>query len=167
MIKTVFAPEAYKNFLAFDIGRNTAVAQFVNGQLLYTDIMRCPKEIKDKRHATTWLREAFVECLETLNQFNGAFSGVFIEGIQVYSSSAKSMKSAFKGDLIFLAELSGVFLAEASRFTPNAHILLPREWRGNMKDEVVVRRIQRATGQTFREHESDAVGIGLSVLGKL
>lgn len=156
-------PCEFENFVSVDVGLHTAVAQFINSKLVFADVAHCPKEIKEKSPRIKRLRGAFVELLEQCRPFNA----IFIEGIQVYSSSSTSQAAAYRGDTVFTAELVGVFYAEALRFCDKVHIVLPRQWRGNMSNEVVENRVCRALGRKFPEHVGDAVGIGLSVLGKL
>lgn len=165
MVSKHFQLEPYEmnDFVAVDVGLHTAVAHFVRGILAFTDVVHCPKEIKEKSPRIKRMRGAFVEMLEQCKPLNA----IFIEGIQIYSSSATSQAAAYKGDTVFTAELVGVYYAEALRFCDKVHIVLPRQWRGNMSNEVVNNRVMRATGTKFPEHIGDAVGIGLSVLGKL
>jgi hypothetical protein len=151
-----------------DPGLNTALAYFDEGTLKTTDIFKCPKDKKgsdsvSRKEQLHLMGKEFQRMLSNIP----SYTTVFIEGVQVYSSSMKSCVAAFRGDTVFLSQLVGVYMHICDTLGKNVYILLPREWRGNMPDAVVVERIKRRLGVVYPEHISDAVGIGLSVLGRL
>lgn len=152
--------------LACDPGWHTAIARLSGGVVLATDIVNCPKKLSGKRsEQLDFMRLAFRDMLQKAGA--GDVDLILLEGVQIYSNSIKSQVAAFRGDTVALATLVGVYVSVAKDFCENVQIVLPREWRGSMKDEVVVNRIRRATGMEYPEHISDAVGIGLSAFGKL
>ncbi len=79
-------------------------------------------------------------------------------------------------DLLGLALVDGALLACIS--TPNAQLVLPREWKGTVKKDVMCRRIEsrltpieqrrlKDVKKSVRHNMVDAVGIGLWALGRL
>ena len=93
---------------------------------------------------------------------------VVLEYPQLYSASAKSLGSSERGDLFILTYLIGGLAEQVRLKCVNGPILVyPREWKGQMGKDVVDRRIKRALKKEYRDHESDAVGIGLAIQGVL
>ena len=153
--------------LACDPGWHTAIAVLRCGQVVRTDIANCPKKLSGNRmEQTEYMRLQFISMLQmAFDLYNPSL--VLLEGVQIYSNSIKSQVAAFRGDTVALATLVGVYVSVAKDFCENVQIVLPREWRGSMSDQVVLNRVKRATGVDYPEHISDAVGIGLSAFGKL
>lgn len=154
----------FTRFVAVDPGWHTAFAVFAKGELNETRIENCPVKLKSDREAQIkYMIDTFRRVLKDI----GAFDALILEGVQVYSSSVKSQIAAYRGDTVALAQLVGAYTSIGYEMCNEVHVVLPREWRGTMPDGVVVNRVKRATGGTYPEHISDAVGIGLSALGKL
>ena len=91
----------------------------------------------------------------------------FIEMPELWSGSALSQAAAARGDLFKLSFLVGSIYTALTMVNVDSTILLPREWKGQLKKEMVDRRIWKALNKKFPNHISDAVGIGLFVIGKL
>jgi hypothetical protein len=68
-----------------------------------------------------------------------------------------------RGALHLLGWIVGGYAARSRDFL----LIRPREWKGNMEATAVELRVRRATGQTYREHEREAVGLGLGWMGAL
>ena len=153
--------------ISCDPGWHTAIAIVNGADVLHTAIANCPKKLSGQRmEQMEYMRQEFKKMLDWACLLHQP-ELILLEGVQIYSNSVKSQVAAFRGDTVALATLVGVYVSEAKAYCENVKIVLPREWRGSMKDEVVVNRVRRATGKDFPEHVSDAVGIGLSAFGKL
>lgn len=166
MIKGIEIPPN-ATILACDPGWHTAIAVLRCGQVVRAYIANCPKKLSGQRmEQTEFMRQQFKTMLQAAFMLYSP-SLVLLEGVQIYSNSVKSQVAAFRGDTVALATLVGVYVSVAKDFCENVQIVLPREWRGSMSDQVVLNRVKRATGEDYPEHISDAVGIGLSAFGKL
>jgi Holliday junction resolvasome RuvABC endonuclease subunit len=88
---------------------------------------------------------------------------VVIEDVRVYGSSAVSMASATRGDLIGLARLVGGY-CECCRGRSIRYQLIPAvAWKGQMPDAAVRVHVQTVLGREYKsEHVISALGIGLS-----
>lgn len=106
-------------------------------------------------------------------QFRGYIIGwkpqtVVIEWPEVWSDSGKSMASATKGDLGKLYFLIGGFAEACRRLVPCEPLLIaPREWKGQLPKEVVLDRVEKRLGFRPRDHEGDAIGMGMAAMGFL
>ena len=107
------------------------------------------------------------EWLVTFVQIH-AVEYVVIEFVELWGDSARSMQAAKKGDLFRLAYLVGA-LGEATYALCDrrAVIATPTLWKGDMPKPVMKRRVRRALHRRYKEHEYDAVAMGLRIMGKL
>jgi len=95
----------------------------------------------------------------------GAF---YLELPQVFSGSAVSHAAATKGDLFTLAALCGILAREAWGFGWTPVFMSPVEWKGQLNKKALGLRIARViTDRIYRNHEADAVGMGLYLAGRL
>lgn len=110
------------------------------------------------------LRRAFwAEC-----QVHVPIQRIVIEFPELFASSAKSTASASKGNLFQLTYLVGLLGAVAADYTGEPpELITPRQWKGQLPKEVVIRRMLRAYGHEYSSHAADAVGIGLHLQGGL
>lgn len=90
---------------------------------------------------------------------------VYVERMELYAS-AKSMASFFKGDVIHVQSVSAGIAALCCSLNIDFKFVTPRQWLGNMDYIAVNRRIERINGKRYPDHISDAVGMGLSLMGK-
>lgn len=94
---------------------------------------------------------------------------VCIEMPEYWTSSAKSFASMSKGDSLKLMYLVGAFAQICETFTQEPPVcIVPAAWKGQLPKKVVIRRIQnrfRNEADKIRDHEADAVGMGLSAQG--
>lgn len=88
---------------------------------------------------------------------------VVIEMPELWEGDVRSYASTSSGSLFKLAVLCG-FLGrtfQGSRIT----FVSPQQWKGQLPKDVVMRRVLKKTGlKKVRDHECDAIGLGLWVL---
>mgnify|MGYP001810001885 CR=1 FL=1 len=88
-------------------------------------------------------------------------------GSAVSHASAAAGKDGDPGDLFKLTYLVGQLGYLTKKMTGNLPVLiLPYEWKGQMPKEVVLERIA-AYGIQAKDHEGDAIGMGLAAQGAL
>ena len=94
---------------------------------------------------------------------------VVFEMPEVWLGSATSAAAAGKGDLLKLAFLVGAMAETANVAGCRLPVLIsPRDWKGQLPKDAVIRRIRRVIPDaTTRDHEADAVGMGLAAQGLL
>jgi len=112
-------------------------------------------------------------------EFAGVLSAVnpeevVLEMSALWSGSAKSYASAThhaKGevaDLFKLTFLIGGLASVAREYTNKIPTLIsPQDWKGQLPKNVVISRLESAFGKKYRDHEADAVGMGLAAQGGL
>lgn len=91
---------------------------------------------------------------------------VYIESAEGRADAA-GMQAAMGGSVIILSYVIGVYRALCWQHGIDCKFILRRKWAGQLSDVAVGKRIERVTGRVYREHERDAVGMGLSIAGKL
>lgn len=128
----------------------------------FTEVIRAPKNEK-------WDNAQWSICASVRGAMVGCgVKDVVIELPELWAGSAVSMASASKGDLFKLCLLVGGLCQIAREHTGNLPILVtPQEWKGQLPKDVVLKRVEKAFNKTFRNHEGDAVGMGLSAQGGL
>jgi len=100
---------------------------------------------------------------------------VVLEMGELWGGSARShasvthkSKKGEPSDLHKLIYLIGGLASEAREKTNKIPILIPVQgWKGQLPKEVVIKRLESAFGKTYKNHEADAVGMGLSDQGGL
>lgn len=93
---------------------------------------------------------------------------VYIEGVEFWEGSFKSVTAAKRQNLSKLAYLVGGFANEARRRGIETRLLPARIWKGQMSNDVLKRKILRINGEDYAsDHIDNAVGIGLSRMGLL
>ena len=95
-----------------------------------------------------------------------------IELPEVWGSNQKSYTSATRGDLGKLYVLCGMLYSVCSdiQTVESVQFITANEWKGQLPKKVVEQRIQRFIPNKLKqrkltEHEVDAIGLGLYVLG--
>jgi len=98
----------------------------------------------------------------------GSACGIVIEFPMVWAGSAKSLSSAERGDLFKLSYLIGGLGSRVALATGREpRLVTPNEWKGQLPKRVVVQRVEKLTGIAFADHEADACGIGMYLIGSL
>lgn len=93
---------------------------------------------------------------------------VVLEFPEMWGGDAKSMQSAQRGDLFKLAYLTGGLGEIARRSGARLPVLVfPREWKGQLPKDVVIKRIQNVLDVKPKDHEADAIGMGVAAQGLL
>jgi hypothetical protein len=87
----------------------------------------------------------------------------------LWGASSKSQTAASQGDLFKLSFLCGAIHMAASLNNINVYLFSPQEWKGQLPKDCVIRRIQRQfMGMRVpKDHEADAIGMGLAAQGLL
>jgi Holliday junction resolvasome RuvABC endonuclease subunit len=85
-----------------------------------------------------------------------------VEFPEFWKGSKRSLASAHTGSLVKLCVLTGVLYEVIQRYSYETLFVKPREWKGNLPKDVVDLRIYEAIGKRYKNHVSDAVGIGLN-----
>jgi len=123
----------------------------------------------DKDHRVSWQHKVVWYSNQLrIELCNYNLTNAYIEMPEFWTRSAKSYASTKQGNLFKLAYLVGAIgdmLYMHHSIIPE--LLAPSKWKGQLSKSVVDKRIRRAIGKNYPEHVSDAVGIGLSVQGKL
>lgn len=157
-------------FLTVDPGDKT-------GWALFDDRYKRPRETGEIKVTPTMVRELKIE--EKLKhqwaQFdnligytNKDLDHVYIEGTRVYGGSQISMISAVRGDLINLTLMIGGYAAICNEHNVPFSIITASKWKGQLTKEATAAQVLHVTGEKYAsEHITDAVGIGLHVLGLL
>lgn len=93
---------------------------------------------------------------------------VYIEGVEFWEGSMKSMTAAKRQNLSKLSYLVGGFANEARRRGMETRIIPARIWKGQMSNKILKERIYRINGQYYdSDHIDNAVGLGMSRMGLL
>ena len=134
-----------------------------------TGVVKLSKADGEKHWMTraVMISSQFGAKLQELVPKEGARATVMVELPEFYSGSAVSHAASVKGDLTILTALSGMILRVAWDCGWNAGALSPTEWKGQMNKKALKARIGRTLGTVYRNHEADAVGMGLHLAGQL
>lgn len=154
----------FNRVLTIDPGDNTALAYW-NGDLYPdTKIISLKPTVRrtfTREEQLVLMWDKFEHKLRRYPTINTAY----IEGVQVWAGSLKSLTAARKGTLMKLTYLIGGYCKVMDNLDIEFHIINPQEWKGQLSKQAVANRIKRITGNTYNtEHETDAVGIGLSMM---
>jgi hypothetical protein len=88
-------------------------------------------------------------------------------GNAISHASAISGKDGEPGDLFKLAYLLGGLGTAVADLTGNQPVLvMPYEWKGQLPKEVILERLD-SWGIKAKDHEADAIGMGLAAQGRL
>lgn len=150
-------------FMTIDSGLNMGWAFAEFGAVQLTGVRRCHRDFATREHKVMWA-EGEISLL--LREYKPHV--VVIESQELWGASADSYASGIRGDLFLLAYMTGAMAGACSSAGVTFRLLAPREWKGQMNKQTVKKRIARALdGEKFPNHAEDAVGMALSLLGKL
>jgi len=96
---------------------------------------------------------------------------VVVEGQELWSSSGTSQASVGKGDMFKTAYLVGMIGHTVHGGRCICRLVPPSQWKGQLSKQAVVKRIKRRLPDVedacLADHVSDAVGLGLFLMGGL
>jgi len=126
------------------------------------------KEIRILEDQLAYLWKLFSENFSLLLDKYHNTKYVFLEGVEFWEGSLKSVTAAKRQNLMKLAYLVGGYANEARSRGVEVRILPARQWKGQMSNKVLEKRVLSINGQFYEsEHILNAVGIGLSRMGLL
>jgi len=149
------------DFLSIDPGVNTGWAYWKRGVKVpaKTGIFRIDKDDKTPIEKLKTLAHNYRKLVDFFCP-----GAIIIEDCEYRGNSRKGQASAASGALALLSKIVGGYAMMPERPT----ILIPAiQWKGNLPGTVVDQRVHRETGIHYREHEREAVGIGLHVWERL
>lgn len=160
----IFKEKLLKNFLTIDPGNYTGYAYFINNKLSVSGSFTFDKKIKGMSKQFEHLNSCFTGLLNSLEP-----EKVFIEDLQLYGNSSKSLISGLSGDLFKVAKVTGLYVSQCLIRNIPFEYLKPNKWKGQMNKQIVENRVKRVYPKLrfSNDHEMDAVGIGLHITGEL
>ena len=160
MKQKILIPELV-SCVTIDPGKNTGIA-FWGGTFFpststinYKDVIRA-----NLSEYIEYMTDSLHDLLSAHNTF---YNFIQIEGVVVWDSSAKSMASATRGDLITLSYLVGAYIVVAQEFTKEVRIKTATQWKGQLSKEGTAARVKRINKHTYEnDHVTDAVAMGFA-----
>jgi hypothetical protein len=153
--------------LTVDPGIHTGIAHFPWPKTSVPTIYECNAgkgKIEDKLES---LHGQFQEAITLANEERTVVD-CYIEGVEWWEGDLISRTAGSRGNLSFLAYIVGVYSSVCVVNNIKVHLVLAREWKGQMSKEVTAERVRRVNGLTYKSpHITDAVGIGFSLQGVL
>jgi len=93
---------------------------------------------------------------------------IILEGVELWAGNLRSLTSASRGNLFKLSYIVGMYARNALHYGSGFRIIPASQWKGQLKDPMVMKRVTNLTGIEFKkseQHVCDAIGIGLSHMG--
>lgn len=163
-------PPEPKTLVCFDPGiRVAGLAIFVDKKLTWAGIVRNSEQTERGPYAWIRMADAVNEQLQDISA-----DRIVVEVPQVYR------QSSWKGDPADLIELAGVNGAVVASVMAGSHRgYLPREWKKQVRKDVMLRRIMSrlspeeqaafddSVPESLKHNAIDAAGLGLFELGRL
>ena len=156
--------QTFKRTLTVDVGDHTGWA-FWNGKQEPTEwgMLVLDKHIQGMELQLRYMQIQFKNLLEELKPVL-----CILEGVEFWANDLRSLTSAKRGNLSKLAYLVGMYGASCFERHIDARIIPAREWKGQLKDPMVLSRVQNLMGLQLKkseQHIADAIGMGLSLQG--
>lgn len=153
--------------MTIDPGWNTGIGKWLGNSLIPdTDIIIAPN-VDNALQKMYYSTNKFGE---HLRRFKPRL--VMLEGTSFWADSLKSRASFSRGDAINLTYLIGNYIRECHSQNIKVQVILAQDWKGQMTDEMVKRRVDRRIAMDYKKiyggfwpHVTDAVGIGLWMIG--
>jgi hypothetical protein len=92
---------------------------------------------------------------------------VIIENANFWAHSAASHAAMFSGDLRKLLFIIGGYCLLCGQAGARWELVEPQRWKGQLDDKALKARIKRRIGREYKQHEQEAVGLGLWRAGTL
>ena len=110
----------------------------------------------------------FAQCVLWFEKWLGESPAqlVVIEGVEVWMGE-KSLTAGARGNLSKLAYLVGALVHVCIVENVEWIIVTPSQWKAQLPKDAMQRRVRQALGVSYREHEYDAVAMGLAAQGRL
>ena len=138
----------------------------LRGRPEQTTLLRCPPDSglagKSWHKRSLEIGREFGEVLRIWKPLR-----VYVEFPQLWGDSAKSLASGTRGDILKLAFHVGVLAREIGANGATLYPLLVNTWKGQLQKSAVDARTLRRLGRAYPNHISDAVGMGLHLMGEL
>ena len=151
-----------KKWISIDPGFNTGVAIWEKEKLIGSSLLVAP----DNTNMDLPERIEYLLTLLTEIYDRNPPEAIIIEGVYLFGDALRSITSARRGDLFKLAYVVGAYMCLSFGYTSVIIIKEAREWKGQLPDAVVMKRIKKLYPKcSFSIHEADAIGIGLNYLG--
>ena len=154
-----------KKILAVDPGYGgTGWALFINDRYIKSDVIRISLIVRskfDEEAVSKIMMYGFQDVIKETKP-----DKVIIETPSFWPSSKKSYTATAKGDLFKLIMLVGMFFAVCTFNNVECKTVKANIWKGQLSKKAVKNRLRRYLNLEFREHEADAVGLGLYELGR-
>ena len=152
--------------LAVDPGMNTGWCFMENGEVVASGVKRVPKELKGKDVGEVFVLNSFWEWFSELVKAVEVNTFI-IEVDEMYAGSAKS-HAFFAKNVGKMERLIGGYMRVWAEDVDNLNIVMTtaRKWKGQLTDDATRTRVELITGKKYRQHEADAVGMGLNYFGK-
>ncbi len=168
--------------LSIDPGRNTGWCVFDGGIYMGSGVAR--SGATQRARVARDVSQQIEETCYTFDLFQGGKTQLVIEMAQMFNT-ATSYASVKRGDLLNLIYLTGVICGRVqSQLASDPELVTPMQWKGQLPKDVVILRLQthielERTGQflhwtawknsrtspLIRDHEADAIGLGLWRMG--
>ena len=153
-------------WVSIDPGLNTGIAGWGGVELQSWHLLRESNRASQESPA---VRVGLLCCgLDSvLSQYPNA-NRVYIEGVRSFTS-ARSWAASTRGNLALLAYIVGGYIHVCQERNLLVEIIDPK-WKGQLPTRALESRITRAgvCGEAvYKEHVREAIGLGLSVTGRL
>ena len=146
--------------LTVDPGMNTGWA-FWDGHIIpkATGVFRIQRIKKSVISESAQLQELWMQFKNILEFFNPQL--VIIENTSWWPGSVKSFAAINSGDLRKLTLLTGGYCLYANIYDAEWELVIPSKWKGQLTDKALKAHIKLKIHKEYRQHEQEAVGIGL------
>jgi len=156
--------QTYTRMLTIDVGDHTGWA-FWDGEKIPSKygMIELDRKCKRMEEQLGYMQLRFRNLVKELDPVI-----CVLEGVEIWANDLRSMTAAKRGNLTKLSYLVGMYAATCLENDVEVHILVAREWKGQLKDPMVMSRVYHLTNIYFtksQQHIADAVGIGLSLQG--
>lgn len=163
--------EPLDQVLTVDTGDNTGWAYWTKRQIApeVTGQITLPRRRGETITEQTQLQYMWTQFEHGIPlQIIGKPKIVLLESLEHWSQDEASLAAIRSGKLFKLAYLIGGYASISQRWGAELHFVKAREWKGQMTKIATELRVQKAINMKFKSsHITDAVGMGLSLMGIL
>jgi len=142
-------------WVSIDPGIHTAIAYWKGSDLMELTT-----------HKVETVEDAFI--LITNSFSKRRICACYVEGVEVYTGSAKSLASASRGNLSQLAYMVGSIMSACNTLGIICQVISPRKWKAQLTYKMLRNILSKNFNiEVLNNHQASAVGIGLHIQGKL